>query len=124
MMSQRARSILRLVAILGLAAFAQAAFAQATTPDILNTPVSGSVANWIIRTFGLLTILSVAPGILVMVTSFTRFAIAARFSNDTNTSFDRVICTSMPNFSNCAFNFKASVKAKFFSTIPFHTAPP
>ena len=33
------------------------AFAQTTTPDILNTPISGSVASWIIRTFGLLTIL-------------------------------------------------------------------
>jgi len=50
--------------------------AQTTTPDILNTPVSGSVASWIIRTFGLLTILSVAPGILIMVTSFPRFIIA------------------------------------------------
>jgi flagellar biosynthetic protein FliP len=50
--------------------------AQTTTPDILNTPVSGSVASWIIRTFGLLTILSIAPGILIMVTSFPRFIIA------------------------------------------------
>ena len=50
--------------------------AQTTTPDILNTPVTGSVASWIIRTFGLLTILSIAPGILVMVTSFPRFIIA------------------------------------------------
>jgi flagellar biosynthetic protein FliP len=31
---------------------------------------------WIIRTFGLLTVLSVAPGILIMVTSFPRFVIA------------------------------------------------
>jgi len=50
--------------------------AQTTTPDILNTPVTGSVASWIIRTFGLLTILSIAPGILIMVTSFPRFIIA------------------------------------------------
>lgn len=59
-----------------LSGIAGSALAQTTTPDILNTPISGSVANWIIRTFGLLTILSVAPGILVMVTSFPRFIIA------------------------------------------------
>ncbi|MDE1995915.1 MAG: flagellar type III secretion system pore protein FliP [Rhizobiaceae bacterium] len=44
--------------------------------DLLNVPVNGSVAAWIIRTFGLLTILSIAPGILIMVTSFPRFIIA------------------------------------------------
>jgi flagellar biosynthetic protein FliP len=44
--------------------------------DLLNTQIDGSVAAWIIRTFGLLTVLSVAPGILIMVTSFPRFVIA------------------------------------------------
>ena len=44
--------------------------------NLLNAPVDGSVASWIIRTFGLLTVLSVAPGILIMVTSFPRFVIA------------------------------------------------
>ena len=42
----------------------------------MNTQVDGSAAAWIIRTFGLLTVLSVAPGILIMVTSFPRFVIA------------------------------------------------
>jgi flagellar biosynthesis protein FliP len=65
-----------MAAIAALSALGGPAFAQTTTPDILNTPISGSVASWIIRTFGLLTILSVAPGILVMVTSFPRFIIA------------------------------------------------
>ncbi len=51
-------------------------FAQ-QLPDFLSqAPVSGSVASWIIRTLGLLTVLSIAPGILVMVTSFPRFVIA------------------------------------------------
>ncbi|MBP1853124.1 flagellar type III secretion system pore protein FliP [Rhizobium halophytocola] len=45
-------------------------------PDVFNQPINGSVAAWIVRTFGLLTILSVAPGILIMVTSFPRFIIA------------------------------------------------
>ena len=50
--------------------------AQGFPGDLLNTPVDGSVASWIIRTFGLLTVLSIAPGILIMVTSFPRFVIA------------------------------------------------
>jgi flagellar biosynthesis protein FliP len=52
------------------------AVAQQLPTDLLNVPVNGSAAAWIIRTFGLLTILSVAPGILIMVTSFPRFIIA------------------------------------------------
>ena len=51
------------------------AFAQ-QLPEVLNQPLSGSAAAWIVRTFGLLTVLSVAPGILIMVTSFPRFIIA------------------------------------------------
>ena len=52
------------------------AVAQQLPSDLFNTPVDGSVAAWIIRTFGLLTVLSIAPGILIMVTSFPRFLIA------------------------------------------------
>jgi flagellar biosynthetic protein FliP len=36
----------------------------------------GTTVGYIIQMFGLLTILSVAPGLLIMVTSFTRFVIA------------------------------------------------
>jgi flagellar biosynthetic protein FliP len=71
-----ARTLLRISAVLFIFGLAGFAHAQTTTPDILNTPISGSVASWIIRTFGLLTILSIAPGILIMVTSFPRFIIA------------------------------------------------
>ena len=53
-----------------------AAGAQQFPGNLFNTPIDGSAASWIIRTFGLLTVLSVAPGILVMVTSFPRFVIA------------------------------------------------
>ncbi len=63
------------VAIIMLALPA-AAWAQVLPNNIFSTPVDGSVASWIIRTFGLLTVLSIAPGILVMVTSFPRFVIA------------------------------------------------
>lgn len=52
------------------------AVAQQLPTDLFNAPIDGSVAAWIIRTFGLLTVLSVAPGILIMVTSFPRFVIA------------------------------------------------
>lgn len=42
-----------------------------------NAPTEGgSFASWIIRIFGLLTVLSIAPGILIMVTSFPRIVIA------------------------------------------------
>ena len=52
------------------------AVAQQLPTDLFNAPIDGSVAAWIIRTFGLLTVLSVAPGILILVTSFPRFVIA------------------------------------------------
>ncbi|MBP2235637.1 flagellar biosynthetic protein FliP [Sinorhizobium kostiense] len=69
--------MLRIAAfIVAMTAMSGIAGAQSFPADILNTPVDGSVASWIIRTFGLLTVLSVAPGILIMVTSFPRFVIA------------------------------------------------
>lgn len=69
--------MVRLVAfIVAMMAMSGIAGAQSFPSDILNTPVDGSAASWIIRTFGLLTVLSVAPGILIMVTSFPRFVIA------------------------------------------------
>lgn len=52
------------------------ALAQQFPSDLLNTQIDGSAAAWIIRTFGLLTVLSVAPGIMIMVTSFPRFVIS------------------------------------------------
>ena len=58
---------------------ATAALAQ--TPD-LNTLIpqgGGSAAARIIQLVALLTVLSVAPGLLIMVTSFTRFIVALSF---------------------------------------------
>ncbi|MDF1608861.1 flagellar type III secretion system pore protein FliP [Hoeflea sp. YIM 152468] len=63
-------------AFAAMMALATAAHGQILDPETLQAPVDGSVASWIIRTFGLLTVLSVAPGILIMVTSFPRFIIA------------------------------------------------
>lgn len=65
-----------LLATLAMMALVAVAEAQTLDPGVLTQPVDGSVASWIIRTFGLLTVLSIAPGILIMVTSFPRFIIA------------------------------------------------
>jgi len=65
-----------LICLAAFVALPELAAAQQLPTDLLNQPMSGSAASWIIRTFGLLTVLSVAPGILMMVTSFPRFIIA------------------------------------------------
>ncbi len=65
-----------LLTFIALTAMTGVAVAQQLPGGLFNAPIDGSVASWIIRTFGLLTVLSVAPGILIMVTSFPRFVIA------------------------------------------------
>ncbi|MCM2453507.1 flagellar type III secretion system pore protein FliP [Agrobacterium vitis] len=65
-----------LILIAAMIAAPELAQAQQLPSNFLTAPVDGSVAAWILRTFGLLTGLSVAPGILIMVTSFPRFVIA------------------------------------------------
>lgn len=67
--------IRKLLLIAAFLAVPQLALAQQLPTELFNAPLEGSAAAWIVRTFGLLTILSVAPGILVMVTSFPRFII-------------------------------------------------
>src|SRR6187200_2118744 len=52
-----------------------AAFAQQIDLGGLGQ-ADGTTVGYIIQMFGLLTVLSVAPGLLIMVTSFTRFVIA------------------------------------------------
>jgi len=61
--------------VLSFLALTTGAIAQIADTGIFETPLDGSIASWIIRTFGLLTVLSLAPGILIMVTSFPRFII-------------------------------------------------
>ncbi|MEI2385854.1 flagellar type III secretion system pore protein FliP [Breoghania sp. JC706] len=55
--------------------------AAAQVPDLssLIPEGDGSAAGRIVQIVALLTVLSVAPGILIMVTSFTRFAVALSF---------------------------------------------
>ncbi|MCA0278184.1 MAG: flagellar type III secretion system pore protein FliP [Proteobacteria bacterium] len=58
-----------------LAAGILPAGAQQLNLNALGNP-DGATVGYIIQMFGLLTVLSVAPGLLIMVTSFTRFVIA------------------------------------------------
>ncbi|MDN2566595.1 flagellar type III secretion system pore protein FliP [Aquibium sp. A9E412] len=50
--------------------------AQQLDLGALAGEADGTTIGYIIQLFGLLTVLSLAPGILIMVTSFTRFVIA------------------------------------------------
>lgn len=88
-----------LVAVMMMAP--ELAVAQQFPTEIFNAPIDGSVAAWIIRTFGLLTVLSIAPGILIMVTSFPRFLIAfsiLRSGMGLATTPSNMILTSMALF--------------------------
>jgi flagellar biosynthesis protein FliP len=68
------------ILILGLAILFTTG-AQAQIPDLsaVLPQGGGTAAGRIIQLIALLTVLSVAPGLLVMVTSFTRFAVALSF---------------------------------------------
>ncbi len=65
-----------LLALIALLVGAAPAAAQQLDLNQIVGNADGSTVGTIIQLFGLLTILSVAPGILIMVTSFTRFIIA------------------------------------------------
>lgn len=61
------------------ALWASSASAQTLDLNALIPPGGGSAAGRIIQLVALLTVLSVAPGLLVMTTSFTRFVVALSF---------------------------------------------
>ncbi|TPW26894.1 flagellar type III secretion system pore protein FliP [Pararhizobium mangrovi] len=65
-----------LLVLAALFATTAVAGAQTFPSNLFDGPIDGSAASFIIRTFGVITVLSLAPGILVMVTSFPRFIIA------------------------------------------------
>ncbi|MFZ2099990.1 MAG: flagellar type III secretion system pore protein FliP [Oricola sp.] len=58
-----------------VALLAEPALAQNQPGFALPEGFSGQTSGYIVQLFGLLTVLSVAPGLLIMVTSFTRFVI-------------------------------------------------
>ncbi len=69
------------VALLSLVAMLASNVAQAQTSDLASAlnSVGGATTGRIIQLIALLTVLSLAPGLLMMVTSFTRFVIALSF---------------------------------------------
>jgi flagellar biosynthesis protein FliP len=68
-----------LLLALVLVVLPEVAFAQIPDLNSLLPPGNGSTSGRIIQLMALITVLSVAPGILIMVTSFTRFAVALSF---------------------------------------------
>lgn len=68
-----------LASLLCLALLAGAAHAQSVDLSQLLPPGQASVSGRIVQYAALLTVLSIAPGLLIMVTSFTRFAVAFSF---------------------------------------------
>lgn len=62
-----------------LAVLPEMAFAQIPDLNSLLPPGNGSTSGRIIQLMALITVLSVVPGLLIMVTSFTRFAVALSF---------------------------------------------
>ncbi len=72
------RTILIVLALLGVAGVAQAQslpLSQLGQLGNLGDGSPGQTAGYIIQMFGLLTVLAIAPGLLITVTSFTRFII-------------------------------------------------
>ena len=68
-----------LLLALVLVVLPEVAFAQIPDLNSLLPPGNGSTSGRIIQLMALITVLSVAPGLLIMVTSFTRFAVALSF---------------------------------------------
>ncbi|MFA5957164.1 flagellar type III secretion system pore protein FliP [Hyphomicrobium sp.] len=68
-----------LITLLILAATSQAAFAQTVDFQTLFPAGDASVSGRIVQLLVVMTVLSVAPGLLMMVTSFARFLIAFSF---------------------------------------------
>lgn len=70
---------LRLLFIAVFSTFATGAIAQVPGLDALLPPGDGAASERIVQIIALLTVLSLAPGLLIMVTSFTRFVVALSF---------------------------------------------
>ncbi|WP_230533113.1 flagellar type III secretion system pore protein FliP [Microvirga roseola] len=69
----------RLIPAFLFSTLATSASAQVPGLDALLPPGDGAVTGRIIQLVALLTVLSLAPGLLIMVTSFTRFVVAFSF---------------------------------------------
>ena len=102
-MSRRAKLPLALIAGLAAITFALPAFAQSFTLDLGATDATGpnSTTGRIVQLLLLMTVLSIAPAILMMVTSFTRIVIVLsilRRALGTNTTPPNVVMMSLAIF--------------------------
>lgn len=104
-MIQRAASLALLLTILAVPAMAQdfgealAAFSDALRDDTGEAP--GSLSGRILQLLALVTVLSIAPGLLVVMTSFTRFVIVfsmLRSALGLNQTPPNVVLTSLALF--------------------------
>lgn len=73
------RARLLLTSVLLLLMTGAGAYAQVPSLESLLPPGDGAASGRIIQIVALLTVLSLAPGLLIMVTSFTRFVVAFSF---------------------------------------------
>jgi flagellar biosynthetic protein FliP len=71
--------MMRICLVLLIALLPAAAAAQIPDLSSLLPPGGGSASGRLIQLVALLTVLSLAPGLLIMVTSFTRFIVALSF---------------------------------------------
>ena len=65
--------------VLGLAVWAHPAWAQNITIDLGNEGENGTMTGRVVQLMAMLTILSLAPSILIMMTSFTRIVVVLSF---------------------------------------------
>ncbi len=71
--------IAALVFSIGFFCLSQSSFAQSLTLDMGEEGNNGTVTGRVVQLLGLLTVLSLAPSILIMMTSFTRIIIVLSF---------------------------------------------
>lgn len=71
--------IAALALIAGITAFTGPAWAQGITIDLGANAENGSMSGRVVQLMALLTVLSLAPSILIMMTSFTRIVIVLSF---------------------------------------------
>lgn len=71
--------IAMLAPVIGLALYAHPALAQSVTIDLGTDAENGTMTGRVVQMMALLTVLSLAPSILIMMTSFTRIVVVLSF---------------------------------------------
>ncbi len=73
------RGIVALLAMVTTCLFAYPSFAQVISMDLGGNEANGTVTGRVVQMMALLTVLSLAPSILIMMTSFTRIIVVLSF---------------------------------------------